>query len=142
MFYTAPTAIRSLIRRPMTDADFRAWQIRFVVAAPLGSVGEPINPGSLDVVLQEHRRRASDRRYVLANRDWRSHDHAAAGRYAAGARLCTQALPGIAAAIVDETANDVPNGSAASWSSRSRGPSMIRTIWGDPERFKKSVLPG
>ena len=54
---------------------------------------------------------------------------------------CTQALPGIAAAIVDETANDVPNGSGGILVIKKPWPSMIRTIWGDPERFKKSYFP-
>ena len=45
------------------------------------------------------------------------------------------------AAIVDETGNDIPNGSGGMLVIKRPWPSMIRTIWGDPERFKKSYFP-
>jgi acetyl-CoA synthetase len=45
------------------------------------------------------------------------------------------------AAIVDETGNDVPNGQGGILVVKKPWPSMIRTIWGDPERFKKSYYP-
>ena len=51
------------------------------------------------------------------------------------------ALPGIMAAIVDETGHDVPNGQGGILVVKRPWPSMIRTIWGDPERFKKSYYP-
>jgi acetyl-CoA synthetase len=54
---------------------------------------------------------------------------------------CTLPLPGIMAAIVDETGNDLPNGQGGILVVKRPWPSMIRTIWGDPERFKKSYFP-
>lgn len=54
---------------------------------------------------------------------------------------CTLPFPGITAAIVDETGNDVPNGQGGILVVKKPWPSMIRTIWGDPERFKKSYYP-
>jgi sterol desaturase/sphingolipid hydroxylase (fatty acid hydroxylase superfamily) len=54
---------------------------------------------------------------------------------------CTLPLPGIAAAIVDEQGNDMPHGSGGILVVKKPWPSMIRTIWGDPERFKKSYFP-
>jgi acetyl-CoA synthetase len=54
---------------------------------------------------------------------------------------CTLPLPGIAAAIVDETGNDVENGKGGILVIKRPWPSMIRTIWRDPERFKKSYYP-
>jgi acetyl-CoA synthetase len=54
---------------------------------------------------------------------------------------CTLAFPGIAAAIVDETGTDVPDGQGGILVIKKPWPSMIRTIWGDPERFKKSYYP-
>jgi acetyl-CoA synthetase len=54
---------------------------------------------------------------------------------------CTLPLPGIAAAIVDEAGNDVPNGSGGLLVIKKPWPSMIRTIWGDPERFRKAYFP-
>ena len=54
---------------------------------------------------------------------------------------CTLPLPGIATAIVDEQGHDMPNGSGGILVVKRPWPSMIRTIWGDPERFKKSYFP-
>jgi acetyl-CoA synthetase len=54
---------------------------------------------------------------------------------------CTLAFPGIQAAIVDETGKDVPNGQGGILVVKRPWPSMIRNIWGDPERFKKSYYP-
>ena len=54
---------------------------------------------------------------------------------------CTLPLPGIMAAIVDETGHDVPNGHGGMLVIKRPWPSMIRTIWGDPERYKKSYFP-
>ena len=49
-----------------------------------------------------------------------------------------EVVPGITAAIVDEVGNDVPNGAGGILVIKRPWPSMIRTIWNDPERFKKS----
>jgi acetyl-CoA synthetase len=54
---------------------------------------------------------------------------------------CTLPLPGIAAAIVDETGADIANGDGGILVVKKPWPSMIRTIWGDPERFRKSYFP-
>jgi acetyl-CoA synthetase len=54
---------------------------------------------------------------------------------------CTLPLPGIMAAIVDEAGHDVPNGSGGILVVKRPWPSMIRTIWGDNDRFVKSYFP-
>jgi acetyl-CoA synthetase len=54
---------------------------------------------------------------------------------------CTLPFPGIQAAIVDETGNDLPNGQGGILVIKKPWPSMIRTIWGDPDRFKKAYYP-
>ena len=54
---------------------------------------------------------------------------------------CTLPLPGIAAAIVDETGADVEQGNGGFLVIKRPWPAMIRNIWGDPERFKKSYFP-
>jgi acetyl-CoA synthetase len=54
---------------------------------------------------------------------------------------CTLPLPGIMAAIVDEVGGDLPNGQGGILVVKRPWPSMIRNIWGDPERFKKSYFP-
>jgi acetyl-CoA synthetase len=54
---------------------------------------------------------------------------------------CTLPFPGIQAAIVDEAGGDLPNGQGGILVVKKPWPSMIRTIWNDPERFKKSYFP-
>ena len=54
---------------------------------------------------------------------------------------CTLPLPGIMAAIVDETGHDVPNGQGGILVIKRPWPAMIRTIWGDPDRYEKSYYP-
>jgi acetyl-CoA synthetase len=54
---------------------------------------------------------------------------------------CTLPLPGIMTAIVDEAGHDVPNGQGGILVVKRPWPSMIRTIWGNPERFKKAYYP-
>src|SRR5690606_21170601 len=54
---------------------------------------------------------------------------------------CTLPLPGIYTAVVDETGQEMPHGSGGMLVIKRPWPSMIRTIWGDPERFKKTYFP-
>jgi acetyl-CoA synthetase len=54
---------------------------------------------------------------------------------------CTLPFPGVQVAIVDETGNDLPNGQGGILVIKKPWPSMIRTIWGDPDRFKKAYYP-
>ncbi len=54
---------------------------------------------------------------------------------------CTLPFPGIDAAIVDEQGHDVPNGTGGILVIKKPWPAMIRTIWGDPDRYRKSYYP-
>jgi acetyl-CoA synthetase len=54
---------------------------------------------------------------------------------------CTLPLPGIMAAVVDETGQDVPNGQGGILVMKRPWPSMLRNVWGDPDRYKKSYFP-
>jgi len=54
---------------------------------------------------------------------------------------CTLPLPGIVAAIVDEAGHDVANGQGGILVVKKPWPAMIRTIWGDPDRYRKSYYP-
>jgi acetyl-CoA synthetase len=54
---------------------------------------------------------------------------------------CTLPLPGIMAAIVDETGHDLANEHGGILVIKRPWPAMIRTIWGDPERYRKSYYP-
>ena len=91
VFYTAPTAIRSLIKAGgdlPKKYDLSSLRI-------LGTVGEPINPEAWMWYHDDGRRRAlPDRRHLVADRDRRPPDHAAARRDADQARLLHAAAAG------------------------------------------------
>ena len=91
VFYTAPTAIRAFMRWGTE------WpETRRPVVAPAARLGRRADqPGSVDVVPPRHRRRAlSGGRHLVADRDRRDHDHAAARRDDAEARIGDEAFPG------------------------------------------------
>ena len=54
---------------------------------------------------------------------------------------CTLPFPGIMAAIVDETGEDLPNGQSGILVIKKPWPGMIRTIWGDDARYRSSYYP-
>ena len=142
IFYTAPTAIRSLIKAADTDEKVhpKNWDLSSVRI--LGSVGEPINPEAW----MWYYRHIGGERCPIVDTFWQTETGGHMITPLPGATplvpgSCTLPLPGIATAIVDETGNDVPNGSGGILVVKKPWPSMIRTIWGDPERFKKSYFP-
>ena len=138
VFYTAPTAIRSLIK---AGGDLPK-QVRPVDAAHPRHRRRADQSRSLDVVLRDRRQRAlPDRRHVVADRNRRPHDHAAAGRDAAQARLVHVAAAGHHRRHRRRDRPRVENGKGGILVIKRPWPSMIRTIWGDPERFKKSYFP-
>ena len=108
----------------------------------LGSVGEPINPAAWEW----YHKHIGGGRCPIVDTFWQTETGGHMITPLPGATplvpgSCTLPFPGIAAAIVDETGNDVPNGTAGLLVVKKPWPSMIRTIWGDPERFKKSYYP-
>src|ERR1019366_5526085 len=112
------------------------------VAAHPGHRRRTDQPRGVDVVPHGGRRLAlPDRGYLVADRDRRTHDFPAAGATPTKPGSCTFPLPGIMAAIVDETGQDVDKGKGGILVIKRPWPGMIRTIWGDPERYKKSYYP-
>ena len=103
----------------------------------LGSVGEPINPEAW-IWYREHigARPLPDRGHLVADRDRRDDDLA---RCPASPRPSparpSAPLPGISATVVDDEANEVPNGGGGYLVLTEPWPSMLRTIWGDDQRF-------
>jgi acetyl-CoA synthetase len=137
IFYTAPTAIRSLIK---AGADlpkkYNLSSLRL-----LGSVGEPINPEAWMWYYNE----VGGGRCPIMDTFWQTET---GGHMITPLPVtplvpgsCTLPFPGIQAAIVDETGTDVPWGQGGFLVVKKPWPSMIRTIWGDPERYKKSYYP-
>ena len=142
IFYTAPTAIRSLIKAADSDETVhpRNWNLSSLRL--LGSVGEPINP---EAWMWYHKHVGGDR-CPIVDTFWQTENGGHMITPLPGATplvpgSCTLPLPGIAAAIVDESGNDMADGAGGILVVKKPWPSMIRTIWGDPERFKKSYFP-
>jgi acetyl-CoA synthetase len=142
VFYTAPTAIRSLIKASETDNKVhpKNWNLKSLRI--LGSVGEPINPEAW----MWYYKHVGGERCPIVDTFWQTETGGHVITPLPGATplvpgSCTLPLPGVAAAIVDEAGNDMPHGSGGILVIKKPWPSMIRTIWGDPERFKKSYFP-
>ncbi len=142
IFYTAPTAIRSLIKAAETNAAVHPKHSDLSSLRILGSVGEPINPAAWEWYYQN----IGGGRCPIVDTFWQTETGGHVITPLPGATpmvpgSCTLPFPGITAAIVDETGADVPNGAGGILVIKKPWPSMIRTIWGDPERFKKSYYP-
>jgi len=142
IFYTAPTAIRSLIKAAEADEKIHPKQYDLSSLRLLGTVGEPINPEAW----MWYYKNIGGERCPIVDTFWQTETGGHMITPLPGATplvpgSCTLPLPGIMAAIVDETGQDVPNGNGGILVVKRPWPSMIRTIWGDPERFKKSYYP-
>jgi len=142
IFYTAPTAIRSLIKAADTNENVhpKNWDLSSVRI--LGSVGEPINPEAW----MWYYKHIGGERCPIVDTFWQTETGGHMITPLPGATplvpgSCTLPLPGIFTAIVDEQGNDMPNGQGGILVVKKPWPSMIRTIWGDPGRFKKSYFP-
>ncbi len=138
IFYTAPTAIRSLIKAGgdlPKNYDLSTLRI-------LGSVGEPINPEAWRWYYET----VGQSRCPIVDTWWQTETGGhmitpLPGVTSLKPGSCQTPLPGIAAAIVDESGHDVENGKGGILVIKKPWPSMIRTIWNDDERFKKSYFP-
>ena len=142
IFYTAPTAIRALIKAADSDAKVHPRNYDLSSLRLLGSVGEPINPEAW----MWYHKNVGGERCPIVDTWWQTESggHLIAPLPAATPLVpgsCTRAMPGIMAAIVDEQGHDLPNGTGGVLVIKRPWPSMIRTVWGDPERFKKSYFP-
>jgi len=142
IFYTAPTAIRSLIKAAEADEKVHPARSRLDSLRILGSVGEPINPEAW----MWYYRHVGGERCPIVDTFWQTETGGHMITPLPGATplvpgSCTLPLPGIMAAIVDEAGKDVANGAGGLLVIKRPWPSMIRTIWNDPERFKTSYFP-
>ncbi len=142
IFYTAPTAIRSLIKASETNPAVAPTKYDLSSLRLLGSVGEPINPAAWTWYHQN----VGGSRCPIVDTFWQTETGGHMITPLPGVTSlipgsCTLPFPGIMAAIVDETGADVPNGNGGILVVKKPWPAMIRTIWGDPDRFKKSYYP-
>ena len=138
IFYTAPTAIRSLIK---AGADLPK-QHDLSTLRLLGTVGEPINPEAW----MWYHRTVGGERCPIVDTWWQTETGGhmitpLPGVVSTKPGSCTLPFPGVMAAIVDETGHDVENGKGGILVIKKPWPSMIRTVWGNPERYRKGYYP-
>ena len=142
IFYTAPTAIRSLVKASDTDPNVHPKKYDLSSLRLLGSVGEPINPTAWEWYYEN----VGGSRCPIVDTFWQTETGGHMITPMPGATplvpgSCTLPFPGIQAAVVDETGNEVPWGQGGILVVKKPWPSMIRMVWGDPDRFKKSYFP-
>jgi acetyl-CoA synthetase len=142
IFYTAPTAIRSLVKASEQSPDHHPKKYDLSSLRVIGSVGEPINPEAW----MWYYTNVGGERCPIVDTWWQTETGGhmitpLPGAAALKPGSCTLPLPGIMAAIVDETGGDVELGKGGFLVIKRPWPAMIRNIWGDPERFKKSYYP-
>jgi acetyl-CoA synthetase len=138
VFYTAPTAIRSLIKAGgELPKKYNLSSLRI-----LGTVGEPINPEAW----MWYHRMVGGERCPIVDTWWQTETGGHMITPLPGATptkpgSATFPLPGIIADIVDETGESVGRGKGGILVIKRPWPGMLRTIWGDPERYKKTYYP-
>ncbi|RBQ21521.1 acetate--CoA ligase [Spongiactinospora rosea] len=132
ILYTAPTAIRTFMKwGDDIPAKFDMSSLRV-----LGSVGEPINPEAY-VWYREH---IGGSRCPVVDTWWQTETGAIMisplpGVTAAKPGAAMRPLPGITADVVDDQGNSVPDGGGGFLVVRDPWPAMLRTIWGDDQRY-------
>ncbi|MGI9307021.1 MAG: acetate--CoA ligase [Gammaproteobacteria bacterium] len=137
-FYTAPTAIRSLIKAGADlpkEYDLSSLRI-------LGTVGEPINPEAW----MWYRETVGGGRCPIVDTWWQTEtgSHMIAplpGAVAAKPGSCTLPLPGIFAAVVNEAGEEMPPYQGGFLVIKKPWPSQLRTIWGDHGRYVDTYYP-
>ncbi len=142
IFYTAPTAIRSLIKASEANPAAHPKNYNLTSLRLLGSVGEPINPEAW----MWYYNNIGGAKCPIVDTFWQTETGGHMITPLPGVTplvpgSCTLPFPGIMAAIVDETGTELEWGKGGFLVVKRPWPSMIRTIWGDPERFKKSYYP-
>ncbi|HWU84569.1 MAG TPA: acetate--CoA ligase [Rhodocyclaceae bacterium] len=142
IFYTAPTAIRSLIKSSGTADAVHPKSFDLSSLRILGTVGEPINPEAWMWYYEN----VGGGRCPVMDTFWQTETGGHVITPLPGVTplvpgSCTLPFPGIQAAVVDEVGHEVPWGQGGLLVIKKPWPSMIRTIWGDSERFKKSYFP-
>ena len=134
IFYTAPTAIRAFMK--WGDQ----WPLKHDLSSLrlLGTVGEPINPEAWmwyhKVIGQES--------CPIVDTWWQTETGSIMISPLPGATptvpgTATLPLPGIFPQIVNEQGEPVEQGQGGYLTIQKPWPSMLRTVWGDPERFKQ-----
>ena len=142
IFYTAPTAIRSLIKASELSPEHHPRHYDLSSLRLLGSVGEPINPEAWMWYYEN----VGGSRCPIVDTWWQTETGGHILTPLPGATplkpgSCTLPLPGIDAAVVDEAGNELPAGAGGLLVIRRPWPAMIRAVWGDEKRYRSSYFP-
>jgi acetyl-CoA synthetase len=135
IFYTAPTAIRTFMKwGDDIPAQFDMSSLRV-----LGTVGEPINPEAY-IWYRQH---IGGGRCPVVDTWWQTETGGIMISPLPGVThgkpgAAMRPLPGISADVVDDQAQPVPNGGGGFLVLTEPWPAMLRTIWGDDERYIKT----
>jgi len=135
ILYTAPTAIRMFMKwGDDIPAKFDLSSLRV-----LGSVGEPINPEAW-IWYREH---IGGGRTPIVDTWWQTETGGIMisplpGVTATKPGSAMRPLPGISANVVSKEGEIVPNGGGGFLVLDQPWPSMLRGIWGDPERYRET----
>ena len=135
VLYTAPTAIRTFMKwgdEIPTQFDMSSLRL-------LGSVGEPINPEAW----MWYREHIGGNNCPIVDTWWQTETGAIMISPLPGVTRCKpgsaqRPLPGISADVVDDQGKPVPNGGGGYLVLTEPWPAMLRTIWGDDERYKET----
>lgn len=142
VLYCAPTSIRTFMKWGRDiPADFDLSSLRL-----LGSVGEPINPEAW----MWYREIIGDNNCPIVDTWWQTENghiliSPLPGVTATKPGAAMRALPGIVADVFDEQGNSVEPGNGGYLVITEPWPGMLRTLWGDEERYQKtywSQYPG
>ncbi|MGX5682168.1 acetate--CoA ligase [Schumannella luteola] len=135
-YYTAPTLIRTLMTwfpdGPPAEYDLSSIRL-------LGTVGESINP---EAWVWFHRHLGGGRAPIV-DTWWQSESGSAIVAPLPGSTVlkpgsATRAVPGLTVRVVDEGGDDAPAGTGGFIVIDGTWPSMARTVWGNPERYRDS----
>ena len=135
ILYTAPTLIRTWMKwGDEFPNKFNLKSLRL-----LGSVGEPINPEAW----MWYREVIGGNRCPIVDTWWQTETGAIMisplpGVTATKPGSAMRTLPGISAKVVDDHAREVGNGHGGYLILDKPWPSMLRGVWGEPERFKET----
>jgi len=142
IFYTAPTAIRALIKTSEVSPKTHPKNYNLNSLRILGTVGEPINPEAWMWYYEN----IGNNRCPIVDTFWQTETGGHVITPLPGATplvpgSCTLPFPGIDVDVVDEEGKNQEWGNGGLLVIKKPWPSMIRTIWGDPGRFKNSYFP-
>jgi acetyl-CoA synthetase len=139
IFYTAPTAIRALMKiGDEIPSSYDLSKLRL-----LGTVGEPINPEAW----MWYHTVIGQQRCPIVDTWWQTETGAHMIAPVPSATItkpgsCTRPLPGIDAAVVNKQGQEITQADEGGYLViRQPWPSMIQTVWGDDQRYKDTYWP-